>query len=71
MVLTGAILPLSVLKYTVIESFPELATIISLFTVSTAIPSGVIKPVLAPDMVRIGIISPLSVLQYTVIESFP
>ncbi len=70
MVLTGMIFPLSVLKYTVIESFPQLATNISLFTVSTAMPTWLFKPVLAPEMVRIGGILPLFVLLYTVIESF-
>ena len=59
MVLAGAILPLSVLPYTVIESFP-LTTKISLFTVSTAMPAGVLKPVLAPKMVLAGPVSPLA-----------
>ena len=48
MVLTGVTLPVSARPYTVTELFPKLVTKIWLFTVSTAMPYELLKPVLAP-----------------------
>src|SRR5438445_7890895 len=66
----GAVLPLAVRPYTVMDRllFAEKS---SLFTVSTAIPASEDKPVEAPLRVRVGAVLPLAVRAYTVTELLP
>jgi hypothetical protein len=55
-------------KYTVMELFAKLVTKISVVTVLTATPIGVLKPVAGPEIVLAGATLPEAVRLYTVTE---